>query len=126
MIAQFDLSLPASLAPKVLTLDQVRDLIERAYGELETASPRLRQALRVLAHAAPHSTRAALAAAYAVASEEERRILRTLRCLVQLLCDAEAHAARQPGRIAHVSLVPPVAVATAAALPLSEHFPPQP
>jgi len=104
MSAQTDLPLPPVTAPKSLTLDQVRDLQAAALADLTTAAPALAHSLAVLTVAAPQGRRAALAALYAACPPEHRSRVRTLRALAQLLCDAEAHEARQPGSARAVTI----------------------
>ena len=122
MSTQTDLPLPPARAPRVLSLDQVRALLGTALADLITASPRIAASLAQLAVSAPGSRLAALAAVYGVASEDERRLIRTVRALTQLLIDAEAHAARQPG--ARRAAAVPAIAATEAALPLPDPFQP--
>lgn len=113
------LALPEAPAPRSLTVEALRDLVERGIGALET-HPRLgRQFLRLAS--VPGQRRAALALIYHAADSESKPLIRTLRHLAQLLCDAEAHEARQPGkaRAVTVSHSNAAAVAASAALPLS-------
>lgn len=119
MNTQTDLALPPAPAPRALSLETLRDLIGRGIDELE-AHPRLgplfRQCLNV-----PGQEGAALTAIYAVANADERGLIRTLRHLAQLLCDAEAHERRQPGKARAVTLVAPTGpeLAAATAIPIS-------
>lgn len=123
-----DLTLPAIADPRALTLEQLRDLIDRAAAEL-AAIPRLAGMIDILVSAAPDSRLAALAALYAVALPDERPLIRTLRALTQLHSDAEAHARRLPVRAGlhlPLPLPSPAAIAAAAAHPLSAFIDEQP
>lgn len=116
------LPLPPAPPSRSLTLDQVRDFFAQASTAI-AEHPRLGPGFRMMVAVGPEHTRAALAALYSTAKDDdERRLIRTARALSQLLCDAEAHESRQPGKARAVTVhdsTTPAAIAASAVLPLS-------
>lgn len=118
MTAQDDLPLPPAPAGHALSLDALRGLVAQC-GEALAERPQLAGPLAVLNTGAPGQQLAALRALYGVAGADDRRLIRTARALAQMLLDAEAHAARQPGARLRAAAPAPAIVATDAARPLS-------